>query len=193
MRSPQPWLAVLVVLGACAPATTSGPTNTPTTTTATAPRIVENAPVFQSEGKDTEFRLSPDDTPSSRGVRGAPQQVWAALPVVYGVLGMEPDLVDPDRLTVGSTRLTVSRIDGKRISAYVRCGGDGSGIELASQRRYRLNVVTSLRPEGSGTVVSTRVEGSATPVDGGGGATYCASNGMLEARIVELIQARTGR
>lgn len=175
-------VATLVVLGACAPS------NAPGT------RLSEPAPSIAT-GSDNmgSFRINPQDAHTSRTVSAAPAVVWAALPTVFEELGIATELVQPEQLTLGTAQVTSSRVGGKRTGAYLRCGNEGAGPSAMTGRRHRMTVITSLRPEGTGTVVTARVEGSATPIDGSGGTSYCTSTGELETRIMEILHRQVGR
>lgn len=179
---PLPLVALAALLGACAPAV-----RTP------GGRLIEPTPSVSSNSSGTTVRLNPDDPRMASQLRATPAQVWEALPAVYAELGIEPDLVDPAKMTLGSGRFTASQIGGRRTGSYVRCGNEGSAASSMNRQRYRLTVMTSLQPSGSGTTVTTRVEGSANAVDASNAsATYCASTGQLEQRITQLLLARVG-
>lgn len=120
------------------------------------------------------------------------EQVWAVLPAVYAALEIPVEINDPAARVYGTRRFTRNRLDGKRVTHFIRCGsqGAGSGALPVTSYRVRLSVLSSVEPgTASGTaLVATRVQGSATSVDGTSSATVgCSSTGALEQRIHRLL------
>ena len=117
-------------------------------------------------------------------LNASPEQVWTALPAVYAALGIPAEINQPAAYTYGTNRFTGSRLNGKRITDFMRCGG--SGAMPPTTYRIRLLVLSSVQPGTTpGTArLTTQVQGSATPVDGTSSAIVgCSSTGRLEQGI----------
>lgn len=125
----------------------------------------------------------------------SPEQVWGAIPAVYAALEIPAEIAEPAAFTYGTTRFTRSRLGGDRITRFLRCGsqGSGSGALPVTAYRVRLSVISSVEPgTTAGTArLTTRVQGSATSVEGTGSAMVgCSSTGELEQRIHALLLER---
>lgn len=125
-------------------------------------------------------------------LNASPEQVWAVLPAVYAALEIPGEVNDPAARAYGTRRFTRNRLDGKRITHFIRCGsqGAGSGALPVSSYRVRLSVLSSVEPAATSGValLTTRVQGSAMSVDGTSSASVgCSSTGALEQRIHSLL------
>lgn len=170
-------LSLLALLAACGPAVYSpgaGPAEP-------NPRIVET-----STGLEVHVR---NDEAAVTGTVDAPlERVWAVLPEVYRDLGIPAGVLDADSHAFGNQRVSVTRVGGERVGAFVRCGNEGAGPSAANGYRTRLSVVTALQRDGGKTTVATRVGGTGSPVEGTSTeAVACVSNGRLEERIARMI------
>jgi len=118
---------------------------------------------------------------------------WVALPSVYDSLGIAVTTIDTKNRVMGTPSVKMRRRLGTvPMSKYLNCGSTQGGPS-ADTYELILSVLTTLRREGQGTMVLTTVEGQGRPITLSGDFTRCASTSALEARIVELVNARLKR
>ncbi|HEX8391761.1 MAG TPA: hypothetical protein VF665_05310 [Longimicrobium sp.] len=155
-------------------------------TTADLPPMIE----FSSMG-ELDVRAAPVIRIAEGRFAASPERVWEVLPEVLRELGIEPQVDTTRERVMGNTRITAPRVGGERTSRYMTCGNDGGGPASAGQYRIRLNLVTQVRAEGTGTRTFTRLVGTATSVQGGSGSVMgCVTTGRLEQKIAAGITAR---
>ena len=114
-------------------------------------------------------------------------RVWAVLPAVFLELGIPLSQTDPAQKLLVAQNQRVSRIGGKRLSTYFRCGGT-YGDNADSGNAY-VTVRTQVLAGAEGkTTARTEVRAAAsaegTTVGEGG------STGLLERAIGDAIQAK---
>jgi len=131
----------------------------------------------------------------SRHVVARPvDSVWVVLPAVYEQLEVEPTLLDSGNYRIGNTRFVTRRIEGNRLSRYLRCGSSVGNSSLADSYRVTMSVLTRVRRDQDGqTLLQSEVTGSAVPRTVSGNAVVCTSTGRLEQRIAELAAEILGR
>lgn len=174
-------LAAAVLLAALAPAAVRAQT-----TASDLPPIMDN-----SGTGELDMRATPTIRIAEGRFVASADSVWAVLPEVLRELGIEPQ-IDPSReRTIGNARITGARVAGERTGRFMTCGNDGGGPAAAGQFRIRLNLVTQVRPDGTGSRTYTRLVGNAASVQGSGSSVVgCVTTGRLEQKIVDGINAR---
>lgn len=117
-----------------------------------------------------------------------PDLVFAALQSVYPQLGVEVGTLVPAERMVGNRQLNVSRRLGTRpLSTFLRCGETAFGAPAADQHRVRVNIVSTVRGRGEGSVMETTLAATATPV-GQNTVSICTSTGVLEEDLAKAVQ-----
>jgi hypothetical protein len=142
----------------------------------------------------TDVRIQRDDFITRSELEAPRAMVWETLPAVFAEIGLPHPVMDRTRWLATVDSYAIMRMLGKQpLSRFLSCGSGMSG-EHANTRRIRLTVRTSLQSSDSDrTVVLTRVEAVAYPLDGTSTApAECASLGPLEATIANGLRSRTG-
>ena len=99
---------------------------------------------------------------------------------------MESYVTAERRIGVGAWQ--PQRIAGERMSEWVRCGSGMTGRN-ADTHRVTLSVTSVVEPEGAGSVITTRVDGTARSMSGTSTAPIrCASKGTLESFMVKAVR-----
>lgn len=124
-------------------------------------------------------------------------KAWAAIPTVFGELGIDPNVIDSKQHVYGNAGTNYRRrIGTQRLSRYFDCGTT-AGIANADDYDILVRVITQIIPaEGDLSALRTQIEatGHATAVSGQ--VVRCASTGALEERIAHMVgdqAARAGR
>ena len=121
-------------------------------------------------------------------IAATPIAVWATLETVFETLDIETPTVDARSLSLGNAGYRARRIEGRRMSTYLRCGNN---IGRANADQYEVTLqlmVRLLEAPGGGTTVSTQIDAYARSQTASGTAIHCTSRGTLERRIVELVR-----
>lgn len=174
----RPAIFLLPILLACA-SSGGGPASPPP-----APQVIQ-APgaVLRVEGQAV----------VAGGTVAAPiDTAWKAAVKVYQELGIEPSILITDEHTIGNQSLKVRRVlGGVRLSRYLECGA-GTGVgPNADYYNVEMSVMTYLSANtDAATDVRTRIDATATPLSVGSNPVVCHSTGILEQRIVKMIQER---
>ncbi|HEX2092260.1 MAG TPA: hypothetical protein VHG28_07645 [Longimicrobiaceae bacterium] len=171
---------VLLVLTACAPAAAPPPSSS-------------GPPRINTSAGGTDIYIEADRSGSTTTASAPVERVWTTLPEVYSSLGISGAVVDPAARVYGNPRLVVMRrLAGERLSTFFRCGETATGSPIADAYRLRISVLTTLSPASAGeTRVQTRASATAQSVEGASAApVQCASTGILEQRIGEMITRR---
>lgn len=171
-------LPALLTLG-CAPRNTPGTGGPP-----------DAAPSIHATSTGIEVRLSNPEHGLSAPLPAAPPIVFDALISVMQDWEIEPDVLDSRQRRYGANRITRSRIAGESSADLLRCANMGAGPSAVGRLRIRLSVLSQVDPgEDGGSVLTTRVEGTATPVDGTSTSMVnCISTGKLEERIANAVR-----
>lgn len=125
-------------------------------------------------------------------VTNTPQELWAAIPLAYGDLGIPLSAYDSVQLYVGNPGYIVprGRVGTRRISAYLNCGADPLGSALADRYAVRLNVVSRVQTRDGATFLETQVSGEASQRGTAGNPVPCASTGLLEEDLANAVKLR---
>jgi hypothetical protein len=120
----------------------------------------------------------------------SPETIWRLLPEVYADVGLPEPAVDPSTWTAAVQNHTVMRrLGDERMSRLIACGRDMTG-DYADTHRIRLDVRTWVTGAAPATEVHTRVEATATSVEGRAGRITCTTRGRLEQSIAEALRTR---
>jgi hypothetical protein len=137
-----------------------------------------------------EVNLPPDREIVTEAIRATPQVAWAALHQAYDDLGIAIREADESTLTLGNTRLVISRwLAGAPLSRYLECGMGLLGY-FADTHRIEMHILSSVVPGREGSVqVSTYLEALARNPEGtSGGPIACSSSRRLEREIVARVR-----
>jgi len=121
-------------------------------------------------------------------------KAWAAVPAVYGEIGIEPTLVDSKQHVFGNAGANYRRkIGAQRMSRYFDCGST-AGISNADDYDLLIRVITQIIPAGDGlSAVRTQAEATGHAIATSGQVVRCSSTGALEARIAHMISDQSVR
>ena len=127
------------------------------------------------------------------GTVAAPiDKAWKAVVAVYQELGIVPTILISDSHTIGNQLLKVRRVmGGVPLSRYLNCGA-GSGVgPNADYYNVEIAIMTYLTANTeAATDVRTRMDATATPLSVASNPVVCNTTGVLEQRIVKLLQER---
>jgi hypothetical protein len=148
------------------------------------PQIIEtSAGVLRVEGQAVVAR---------RTIAAPIDSAWKAAIKVYQELGIEPSILVTDSHTIGNQSLKIRRVlGGVPLSRYLNCGS-GTGVgPNADYYNIEMSVMTVLSANtNAATDVHTRVDATATPLSVASNPVVCNSTGVLEQRIVKMLQER---
>ena len=121
-------------------------------------------------------------------------KAWAAMPTVFGELGIDPNIVDTKQHVFGNAGTTHrGKLGTQRLSRYFDCGTT-AGISNADQYDILIRVITQIIPAGGGlAALRSQVEASARSGATSGSAIRCASTGALEERIAHMLSEQATR
>ena len=121
-------------------------------------------------------------------------KAWAAVPAVYGEIGIEPTLVDSKQHVFGNAGANYRRrLGAQRMSRYFDCGST-AGISNADDYDLLIRVITQIIPaEGGLSAVRTQVEATGHASATSGQVVRCASTGALEERIAHMVSDQAVR
>lgn len=175
-------LTVTVALFAFAACATSGPNEIGSTT--------ERVSVSEGGAQVIDVSISRDDPALTRHFDASPDAIWSLLPAVYADVGLPAPALDEASLTVAvQNHAIMRRVGDDRMSQLIDCGRGMSG-DHADSHRIRLSVRTWVTGAAPATDVHTRVEATATSVEGRAGTITCTTRGRLEQNIAEALRAR---
>jgi len=127
------------------------------------------------------------------GTVAAPvDSAWKAAIKVYNELGIQVTTLITESRTIGNQALKIRRVlNGVPLSRYLNCGA-GSGVgPNADYYNVEMSIMTYLVPNThAATDVQTRIDAKATPLSVGSNPVVCVTTGVLERRIVKMIQER---
>lgn len=123
-----------------------------------------------------------------------PNEAWPHLLAAYEAVGLEPDILDEARLTVGVSEVRLRRRLGDRsLSNYLSCGRSMTG-ELADRGTVRLRISSTLRTTpAERTQLRTTLQANAVDNDGTSrDVRTCYSNHRLEASVYAHVAEAVG-
>lgn len=114
--------------------------------------------------------------------------VWRALPVVYGLLGIDGAGAVPEQRVYGVRGFRPRRFEDKRLSNFIDCGMGRTATPNADEYEVTMTLLSRVQPAGdAAAVLETVMEASGRPRAVSGNRVSCQSNGTLEARVAELV------
>lgn len=121
-------------------------------------------------------------------------RVWAPLRVAFDSLGIPVSTFNAATGTMGNASLRVRRRLGDvAISKYLNCGNVQGGPS-ADSYEIQLSVTTTAVPAEQGTTnIWTLVDAQGRPVTIASEYMRCTSTGLIETRLVELVNAQLRR
>ncbi len=127
-----------------------------------------------------------------RRVIAAPfDSVWNALTSSLTMMKVELTTVNRPAGEQGNLKFTMSRnFFGRPVSHYFSCGNDPFGGANADAYPVTAALVAKIIPEGEGTAIETMLTGSTIKPGGSAARIYCASTGVLEQHLAEMVASR---
>ncbi len=172
-----------IVLGACASAGTSGAPGAPASQTISV----------IGAGGGAQISTSGENAAHVQTLPFTADQVWRALPAVFDSLGIRVQTLDGAKRTIGISGFAVRhRLKNVPLSRLIDCGTSQMGPS-ADDYDVRLTVFTDVHAGDGGATVTTSLEALARPINYAQEFSHCSTKGVLEQRIVDLLQARLGR
>lgn len=134
------------------------------------------------------MRRSTVSGPTDTVFKAPENQVQRAVLAAYRQLGI-PAGMDPSRRQIGNGSLDLMHEhQGKRLSQFFNCGQDVNGVK-ADNYRLTVSIVSTIRPGGEGTLVTTDVHAQARDVAGTSTSPItCGTTGRLEQMLHEAIR-----
>ncbi len=170
--------AILSAAALAGCATAAAPGEVPQRTTHVVPYTAAN-----SNATQTSITTFANTGPIASEIAASADEVYAALPGVYGELGIAPGMADAGNRTFGNRRVEASRRLGQvPLSRYLRCGENAFGAPVADSYRIQLAVVSTVAPREGGSTIQTTVEATASS-PGQSSSVQCTSTGALERAI----------
>lgn len=175
--------AAALLLGACAPATTTAEDRR----SMGAPSINETDEVTDG----TVITIRTEAHAIRNKVPAPPERAFAAVEQVYADIGIPVTARDPATKTLGNPRFSATRrLSGARLTEYFDCGNN-RGIPNADTYTIRMDIRSTVTPDADGSVVSTVIQATARSNDGASSAPVpCRTLTRLEERISVLTAAK---
>ena len=164
-----PFLAVPLLLAACAPAERIG------RDPSRPAEVLSGGAVLMDDAPERADALIP----------ASPETVWRVLADAYAAVGIEVAHRDEVDRIMGNRQLQIRRTLGDvRASEYFECGHTVSGAAAADSYRIRATVTTQVLAVEGGTRLVTAVGATGRALQGtSSGEVRCGSTGRLEDRI----------
>lgn len=138
-----------------------------------------------------------NDAPASgtRALTVPADTAFYALVAAYQGLGMPPNTVVSSTRTVGVREANFTqRLGKRRLSEFLSCGTDATGLPLADQYRVTLTALSQVTPAAAGgSTVVTQVSGTARSLAQSTDPVRCSSTGRLEAAVNNLAAVQSAR
>lgn len=148
----------------------------------------EPVSITTGSGQRIEVVMNRDDPSVSGEVAAPADRAWDALVTVYTALDAPVDSYNDAERRIGASTWQPQRIAGERMSEWVSCGSGMTGRN-ADTHRVTLSVTSVVEPEGTGSRITTRIDGTARSMSGASTAPIrCASKGTLESLIVKAVR-----
>jgi hypothetical protein len=121
-------------------------------------------------------------------------KAWAAIPTVFGELGIEPNVVDSKQHVFGNAGHTYrGKLGTQRLSRYFECGAT-AGISNADQYDIVVRVITQIIPAEAGlSALRSQIEATGHANATSGQVMRCATTGALEERIAHMLSEQAVR
>jgi hypothetical protein len=178
-----PMFAALFVLCACASGGSKGSNN--------------DSPIMQQQSEMTRLETPNgviqidwhrDRTYEETKLLVGVDRAWAAIPTVFGELGINPNVVDSKLHVFGNAGASLRRsLGGQRMSRYFDCGAT-AGISNADDYDLLVRVITQIIPAEAGlSALRSQVEATGHANATSGQVVRCSSTGALEERIAHMV------
>jgi len=116
-------------------------------------------------------------------------KVWAVMPLAFDSLGIPVNQIDPANYVIGASSVRVRRSLRKvPLSRYIDCGSMAGGPS-ADTYEINLTLLTTLKATETGSVAFTQLEALGRSESLRGDWIRCSSNGTLERKLADVIQA----
>lgn len=121
-------------------------------------------------------------------------KAWAAVPTVYGELGIQPGVIDSKQHVYGNAGAKYrTKLGNQRMSKYFDCGAT-AGMSNADSYDMLIRVLTQIVPADGGlSKLRTQAEATAHANAVSGNPVRCSSTGALEARIAQMVSDQAVR
>lgn len=121
------------------------------------------------------------------------ESVWRVLPAAFEALGIPAGVIDPSARIYGNGVVRETSVAGRPTRDLFRCSA-GSGLSLG-QYRVQFGIAAQPRPMADGgTELFLQIEAFGRRVNASqSGTTHCVSNGILEMRLKEQVEAELAR
>lgn len=125
--------------------------------------------------------------------RASVDDLWRVLPAAFQALGIPAGIMDPQARVYGNSSVTETTVAGKATRDLFRCAAS-SGLSVG---QYRVQFGISAQPRkaldrGSELFVQTLAFGRLVSASRSG-TTHCVSNGTLELKLKEQMDAELAR
>ena len=121
-------------------------------------------------------------------------KAWAAIPTVFGELGIDPNVVDSKQHVFGNAGTSYRRrLGSQRLSHYFDCGIT-AGIANADEYDLTVRVITQVIPADAGlSALRSQIDATGRATATSGQVVRCASTGALEERIAHMVADQAAR
>ena len=118
----------------------------------------------------------------------APDSVWSALPEAFARLGIAEVSYDSTRMAIGNPDFSARRIGGERLSRYFDCGMGLTAVPNADSYRLSISALAQVSGSNTETQLTVTVDAFGRPRAVSGNPVHCQSKGLLEERIIEIVE-----
>lgn len=147
-------------------------------------------PARAQRGHTTIVTFRSDLPQSERTINAPPEQVVEAVKIVYQQVGLPLLQSSSDAQDLFTPYLQVRRqLFGRANSEFFACQEtDITGGSLADRGQVTFAVLMRARPSGNATVLQTQVDARVTRRDVSSSSVECASTGVLEKALIDMIE-----
>lgn len=116
-------------------------------------------------------------------------KAWAAFPVVFGELGIDPNVIFTKDMVFGNAGATYRhQLAKERLSHFFDCG-QMLGVSTADTYEMWVRIIAQVLPADGGlSKLRVEVQSTAKASDRPGGSVRCETTGRLEQKIANMIQ-----
>jgi len=147
-------------------------------------------PAGAQRGQTTIVTFRSDLPQSERTLHAPPDQVVEAVKIVYQQVGLPLLQSSSNAQELFTPYLQVQRqLFGRSNSEFFACQEtDITGGNLADRGQVTFAVLMRARPSGNTTVLQTQVDARVTRRDVSSSSVECASTGVLEKALIDMIE-----
>lgn len=138
----------------------------------------------------TGVSIVPSSTEVNTTIGSPLNAAWRAMPAVYQSLKIPLTTVDQASHTIGNEGMKVlKKLGDVSLSKYIDCGNSQIGPNAESYDVH-LSIVSQLTANANGTTkLTTNLVASARPLAYAQEYSHCSSKGVLEAKIIDELNA----